>query len=301
VKHTNAIVLAMFGTTVESAIQSLLNIRAKMVARFPETPVRIAFTSNIIRKIWQKRAADPEYLHKHPEIPAEVLGIRTVLATIADLQDQGCDSIVLQATHMVMGEEFLDLGTYVEGLMHMGTIKKPKYKPFRKVVLGRPALGTYGTTFPYGDDIRAVAQALAADAAQAAAEQAALIYMGHGNEHFPSAGAYLELAKRMQEFYPEVLTLIGTVEGFPCLEDVMEKLHLFGKKKVLLKPCMVVAGDHALKDMAGLSQTSWKNILERNGFTVLPVERGLGEIDAFAEIFVTHAAEAAALEGIVLH
>jgi sirohydrochlorin cobaltochelatase len=301
VKHSNAIVLAMFGTSVESALQSLLNIRAKMVARFPETPVKIAFTSNIIRKIWKKRATDPEYLQKHPEIPAEVLAIRTVLATVADLQDQGCDTIVLQATHMVMGEEFLDLGTYVDGLMRMGTIKKPQYKPFHKVVLGRPALGTYGTTYPYGDDIRAVAQALAADAEQAAAEQAALVYMGHGNEHFPSAGAYLELAKRMQELYPQVLTLIGNVEGFPCLEDVMEKLNLFGKKKILLKPCMVVAGDHALKDMAGPSQASWKNILERNGFEVLPVEQGLGELDAFAEIFVTHAAEAAALEGIVLH
>jgi sirohydrochlorin cobaltochelatase len=70
VEHKNAIVLAMFGTTVEPALKGLLNIQAKMVERFPETPVRIAFTSNIIRKKWRKRAADPDYVKAHPEIPA---------------------------------------------------------------------------------------------------------------------------------------------------------------------------------------------------------------------------------------
>ncbi|MCI5146395.1 MAG: sirohydrochlorin cobaltochelatase, partial [Candidatus Electrothrix sp. AR3] len=167
VEHKNAIVLAMFGTTVEPALQGLLNIRNKMSKKYPKTPVRIAFTSNIIRKKWQKRANDPTYIKAHPEIPADVLHVKTVLATIADLQDQGYDTIVLQPTHITMGEEFLDLGTYVDGLMHMGTIKKAKYKPFHKVVLGRPALGTYGTAHTYGEDILAAAQALADDAALA--------------------------------------------------------------------------------------------------------------------------------------
>ena len=62
VEHNNAIVLAMFGTTVEPALQGLLNIRAKMVERYPGTPVRIAFTSNIIRKKWQHRSDDPAYI-----------------------------------------------------------------------------------------------------------------------------------------------------------------------------------------------------------------------------------------------
>ncbi|MCI5140852.1 MAG: hypothetical protein D3909_03810, partial [Candidatus Electrothrix sp. ATG1] len=164
VKHKNAIVLAMFGTTVEPALQGLLNIRIKMMEKYPETPVKIAFTSNIIRKKWQKRAGDPAYSKAHPEIPEDVLHVKTVLATIADLQDQGYDTIVLQPTHIAMGEEFLDLGTYVDSLMRMGTVKKKKYKPFHKVVLGRPALGTYGLEHPYTEDIAVAAQALAADA-----------------------------------------------------------------------------------------------------------------------------------------
>jgi len=299
-EHKNAIVLAMFGTTVEPALKGLLNISGRMRARYPETPVLIAFTSNIIRRKWQKRAADSAYVEAHPEIPAEVLHVRTVLATIADLQDQGCDTIVLQPTHVAMGEEFLDLGTYVDGLMRMGTIKKAKYKPFHKVALGRPALGTYGTARPYAEDILAAARALAADAELARSKKAALVYMGHGNEHFPSAGSYLELAERMRGLHPDVLTLIGNVEGYPSLDDVIAALRRFGAKKALLKPCMVVAGDHSVNDMAGPDKDSWKNVLEQQGFEVAVAAVGLGEIDAFAEIFVRNAGEAAADAGIVL-
>ncbi len=302
VEHKNAIVLAMFGTTVEPALEGLLNIRTKMMEKYPETPVKIAFTSNIIRKKWQKRAEDPSYRKAHPQIPEEVLHVKTVLATIADLQNVGYDTIVLQPTHIAMGEEFLDLGTYVKGLMGMGTIKKKKYKPFHKVVLGRPALGTYGLDHPYAEDITTAAKSLAADVAMASKDKAALIYMGHGNEHFPSGGAYLELADRMRELYPETVTLIGNVEGFPSLDDVIEKLKLRGVKKVMLKPCMVVAGDHAINDMAGTDaeEPSWQMTLKKEGFEVLAVKKGLGELDSFADIFVQHAADAAADAGITL-
>ncbi len=301
VEHKNAIVLAMFGTTVEPALQGLLNIRTKMEQRFPGTPVRIAFTSNIIRKKWQHRAEDPAYSKAHPEIPVDVLHVKTPLATIADLQNEGYDTIVLQPTHIAMGEEYLDLETYVDSLMRMGTVKKAKYKPFYKVTLGRPALGTYGLAHPYAEDITTAAEALAPDAELAAEEQAALVYMGHGNEHFPSAGAYLELADRMRQLYPDVVTAIGNVEGFPAIEDVMDTLKLHGMKKIVLKPCMVVAGDHAMNDMAGPEEDSWKSVLEKNGFEVITVKRGLGEQDAFADIFVQHAADAAAGAGIVLN
>ena len=294
VEHKNAIVLAMFGTSVESALKSLLNIRSKMNTKYPNTTVRIAFTSNIIRKKWQHRAEDPEYIKAHPEIPTDILHVKTPLATIADLQNDGFDTIVIQPTHISMGEEFLDLHTYVNALMHMGTLKKVKYKPFHKVALGRPALGTYGQKRPYAQDIETVAEILAPDAALANKEKAALVYMGHGNEYFPgNGGAYLELASKMRKLYPDVVTVIGTVEGFPTIEDVIETLNLYGIKKVILKPFMVVAGDHSINDMAGDEDDSWKTILEKNGFEVVTVTIGLGENDNFANIFVDHAAEAA--------
>ncbi len=300
VEHKNAVVLAMFGTTVEPALEGLLNIRNKMVEKYPNTLVRIAFTSNIIRKKWQHRAEDPAYIKAHPEIPKDVLHVKTPLATIADLQNEGYDTIVVQPTHIAMGEEFLDLATYVDSLMRMGTMKKPKYKPFNKIALGRPALGTYGVTHPYAEDIMTVAKVLSGDVEIARKEKAALVYMGHGNDYFPSGGAYLELAARMNELYPDVVTTIGNVEGFPAIKDVIETLKFHGVKKVVLKPAMVVAGNHAMNDMAGPDENSWKSVLERNGFEVVIVKHGLGEKDAFADIFVSHAVDAAKDAGIVL-
>ncbi len=297
--HKNAVVLAMFGTTVEPALKSLIAIQHKMQQRFPATPVRIAFTSNIIRKIWQKRAKNPGYITKHPEIPEEILHIHGPLATMANLQDEGYDTLVIQPTHIAPGEEYLDLTNYVKALDGIETIKK-KYKPFNRVVIGRPALGTFGTVHPYAEDIETAARILAGDADLARQNHAALVYMGHGNDHFSSGGTYLEFAKRMRQHYPDVLTVIGCVEGFPSLEDVMIKLKKNGVEKLVLKPLMVVAGDHAMNDMAGEGEDSWKSVLQANGFTVIIVKKGLGEDDGFANIFVEHAADAAHDAGIEL-
>lgn len=104
----------------------------------------------------------------------------------------------------------------------------------------------------------------------------------------------------MRKIYPGVVTTIGTVEGYPAIEDVIETLKLYGVKKVILKPFMVVAGDHSINDMASDEDDSWKSILEKNGFEVIAVTKGLGENDNFANIFVNHAAEAAEDAGIVL-
>ena len=301
VTHKNAIVLAMFGTTVEPALQGLLNIRSKIIDNYPDTTVRIAFTSNIIRKKWQIRAEDTEYIKAHPEIPADILHVKTPLATIADLQNDGYDTIVIQPTHISMGEEFLDLQTYVDALMNMGTLKKAKYKPFHKVALGRPALGTYGTDHHYVEDIDVAVKAMAPDVKLATKEKAGLIYMGHGNEFFPgNGGIYLELAAKMRKIYPDVVTTIGNVEGYPAIEDVIETLKLYKVKRVVLKPFMVVAGDHSINDMAGSEDDSWKSVLEKNGFEVVVVTEGLGENDNFADIFVDHASDAAMDAGITL-
>jgi sirohydrochlorin cobaltochelatase len=301
VEHKNAVVLAMFGTTVEPALEGLLNIRSQIMKRYPHTTVRIAFTSNIIRKKWQHRSEDPEYIKAHPEIIPEILHVKTPLATIADLQNEGFDTIILQPTHISMGEEFLDLHTYVNALLNMGTLKKVKYKPFYKIALGRPALGTYGIKHPYAEDITRVAKIMASDVKLATAEKAGIVYMGHGNEFFPgNGGAYLELAAKMRKMYPGVVTTIGNVEGYPALEDVIETLKLYGVKKVVLKPFMVVAGDHTLNDMASDEEDSWKSILIKNGFKVVVVAKGLGENDNFANIFVNNVVDAAEDAGIQL-
>jgi len=299
VQQTQAIVLAMFGTTVEAALGALLAIRTAVADAFPETPVRIAFTSNQIRRTWRRRAADPAYLAAHPDIPGEILHVQGPLAAIANLQDQGYDTLVVQPTHIVPAEEFHDLRSYVSSLNAIRTMK-PRWQPFKAIALGRPLLGAYSLKHTYADDILAAARALADDAGIARDHDAALVYMGHGNHYFPSGGLYLEFAARMRQLYPDVRTLIGTVEGFPSLEEILDDLRLHGLRRVVLKPFLIVAGDHARNDLAGPEEDSWSSVLTREGINVIPVIRGLGEQPAVARIFVNHIAEAAAEAGMVL-
>jgi len=299
VEHNNGIVLAMFGTTLESALQGVLHIKAKMEQSYPETRVRLAFTSNIIRKIWQKRAADPEYIRKHPEIPLEILHVQGPLAAIANLQDSGYNSLVVQAAHIAPAEEFLDLTAYVDALASITTIKE-KYRPFHHLVIGRPLLGTFGIRHPHADDIRTAAAAMTEDIKLAEKADAALVYMGHGNTCFPSGGLYLQFEHEMQMLYPDVLTVVGTMEGYPDFPRVLQMLQHARVDTVVLRPFLIVAGDHATGSMAGQQPDSWKSMLEKEGMTVLPYLRGMGENAQLAQIFVNHAADAAGDAGIVL-
>lgn len=294
-----AVVLAAFGTTVPGALPGILNIRERIAKKYPNTPVYIAFTSNIVRGIWHKRRDDKQFLRMNPDIPREIMNVRGPLATIADLQDEGYRTIIVQPSHISLGEEYLDLVSYIEGLNAIATIK-PRFRPFDKLAIGRPAMGTVGEEHPYTEDLQLIARALAADAAAAEQQGAALLYMAHGNTSMPSGSAYLEFAAIMNRLYPRVKTYIALVEGFPSLDLTLPQIEKDGARKLLLKPFMTVAGDHTLNDMAGDEPDSWKSLLTKKGFSVVPVRQGLGEVDTFADVFVSHLGDTARDQGIVL-
>lgn len=298
-KDTNAIVLATFGTTYPSALPGILHIRDRMKKRFPGTEVRIAFTSNMIRKIWHKRQNDEAFQKANPSIPEDMYSVKGPLATISDLQDEGYTTILVQPGHISLGEEYLDLVSYIDGLNAIHTIKA-KDQPFLRLAISRPALGTMGPKHPYADDINEVAKALAGDVQKAKEAGSALLYMGHGNEFFPSSAAYLQLVDVMNTLYPETKTYLATVEGFPNLEIIMNQMKRDKVTKVLLKPLMDVAGDHAHNDMAGSGPDSMKSVLTKNGFQVTTVIEGMGEQDGFADVFVDHLAQTAIDYGITL-
>jgi len=281
-----AIVLACFGTSYPSALVAITNIQKQVRNAFPGVKVQVAFTSNIIRKIWHERQNDREFLAKHKEIPREILYVKGPLATIADLQDEGYRSIIVQPTHVYDGEEYSDLCEYVRGLNHIKTIKA-KYMPFKKLVLGRPVLGENGPEYDYHKDMEAAAKTLHADVDLAGKDGAALVYMGHGNE-FYSTGVYAEFQQVMRNEYPGAPIYIGTVEGFPSLDDVLLFVRHAGVKKVILKPFMIVAGDHARNDMAGNEDDSWKSAFEKAGIRVICDIHGLGENNEWAKIYVQH-------------
>ncbi len=145
-----------------------------------------------------------------------------------------------------------------------------------------------------------MAAALAADADQARRERAALVYMAHGSRHFPVGGLYLEFAACMRELYPEVRTLVGTIDSFPSLDPLVAELHAHEVERVLLKPLLIASGLHAARDLAGPGADSWLSRLTAAGCTTLVEPAGLGEQPAFCQVLVEHIAETAAAAGLEL-
>ncbi len=295
----SAIILSSFGTTEPKAVSSILNIKAEIEKAFPGTRVELTFTSNIIRSIWQKRRQNAAKW-KAMGIAPEVLNIKGILETFGKLQSAGFKDIVVQPTHMFHMEQYSDLVSYVDGIASIKTIRK-KWMPFNNIVIGRPALGTCGVKYPYHDDMKRVVKIFHADAKEAEEEKSILVYMGHGNEVW-STGIYAELQKEMRKVYPDIITFIGSVEGYPSLDDIkagLKHMHL-KQKNILLKPLMIVAGDHARNDMAGDGEDSWKTNFEKIGFKVNPVLKGLGSNNEFVQIFIDHIKDAAQEGGIKL-
>jgi sirohydrochlorin cobaltochelatase len=288
-----AIVISSFGSSYENTLESILALVEEVKAKYPETPVKLAFTSNIIRKIWHERAEDEEYKKAHPSIPAEIYNVQNVLGAIAELQNRDYRNIVVQPTLFVEGEEYKDVLTYVNALASIKTIK-PRLQPFKALAVGEPLMGSYH----HMEQMEALAVALEKDAILAKKEKAALVYMGHGNEHM-SQGAYYELELLMKRKYG-IPVAIGLVEGLPDLEAVIDELKDKKVKKVILKPLMYVAGDHAVNDMASDEEDSWKTLLTEAGFKVQTVLEGLGEKPEVRAIFINHLEEAANGAGIVL-
>jgi len=294
----SAIVIAAFGTSYPSAVGALLSIVAEVEARYPQTLVKMAFTSNIIRQKWHSRLRDTAYREAHPEVPEYFYQIKNLLGTLADLQNDGYKNLVVQPTLLTPGEEYLDTQASIKGLLSIKTVKE-RWRPFNKIALGRPLMGTWGAEYPYTEDLEKLAMSLVADVEQAQAKGATLVYMGHGNEHL-STGLYTEFAEMMNQRYPKVTTLVGLVEGQPDFSDLLEQLQAHAQRKLLLKPLMVVAGDHANKDMAGLDAESWRSQLTAAGYAVEPLLQGLGDNPHVRQLFIDHLQDAATEAGIEL-
>jgi sirohydrochlorin cobaltochelatase len=293
-----AIIIASFGTTVPKAVTSIDNITSRVKIAFPDTEVRVVFTSNIIRSVWEKRSKQEE-LWLARGVSKEILYTKNLLSTFGDLKTQGFKDVIVQPTHLFHMEQYHDLMQYVNAIRSIETIRK-KWRPFNKIALGRPALGTIGDIYPYHEDLKEAVSTLSRDADYARQKKAALVYMAHGND-FWSAGIYKELQKMMRTAYPDVKTFVGCVEGYPGLQDIISDLKHPGKiKKIVLKPLMIVAGDHAKNDMSGDNEDSWKSILTKSGFNVETILQGLGSNNRFADLFIEHIKDAANASGIVL-
>ena len=273
----NELLVVSFGTSFnDSRAEDVKGIEDALAEAYPDWSVRRAFTAQII--INHVQARDDEKIDNMDQALERAV-------------DNGVKNLIVQPTHLMHGAEYDELTEAVEN-----------YKDkFESVKIAEPLLGEVGADeTAINEDKAAVAEAITAEAVKTAGfdsldaakeEGTAFVFMGHGTSHTAKI-SYSQMQTQMEQLgYENVF--IGTVEGEPedtACEAVIEKLKDAGYKKVILRPLMVVAGDHANNDMAGDDDDSWKSQFEASGaFDSIDTQiAGLGEIDAIQQLYVAH-------------
>lgn len=275
----NEILVVSFGTSFnDSRVADIKGIEDAVAAAYPDWSVRRAFTAQIIINHVQARDGEK---------------IDNVDQALNRAVENGVKNLVIQPTHLMHGAEYDELMEDVE-----------KYQDqFESVKVAEPLLGEVGNDATViNEDKKAVAEAVTAEAVQAAgfdsvdaAKEAgtAFVFLGHGTSHTAKV-SYSQMKTQMDELgYTNVF--IGTVEGEPeetACEEVIKRVSEAGYKNVILRPLMVVAGDHANNDMAGDDEDSWKSMmLASEKFDSVESQiNGLGQIPTIQQIYVEHIA-----------
>lgn len=248
-----AIVVVSFGTSVKRAYETGIKpIEEAIKKEFVDCHVVNAYTSNIIRK--KLRARD------NIEIP-------TVLQVLKTLNDEGYKEIVVQPTHIIPGHEFDKVKGQVNAFKH-------EYKTV-KVSLGTPLLNT-------PKDFKAVNNSFDEDISQLSDEKA-LVFVGHGSDHFANS-AYFRLLYNFQRQHKNIF--MSSVEDELTFEEIANQLKASGIKKAILRPFMIVAGDHAINDMASDEEDSLKTLVEAKGIETDCKMVGLGQNENIVNIFI---------------
>ncbi len=248
------IVVVSFGTTYERTRKLCIeSVENKIGDEFRDYEVRRAFTSGMVINKLKER---------------DNIVIDNVSEALIRMEKEGFEEIHVQSLHIIPGFE------YEKMQKNIRDFKERKNNIHLKV--GKPLL------FDEGDYDRVIKSLDVSDLK----EDVSIVYMGHGTDHV-SDKSYMVLESKFREYgYKNVY--IATVEGNRTIEDIIPDLRESGIKKVILKPFMLVAGDHATNDMAGDSEDSWKSILSKEGFEVETCVKGLGENSKIQDIFISH-------------
>ena len=273
----NELLVVSFGTSFnDSRAQDIKGIEDALAAAYPDWSVRRAFTAQII--INHVEARDAEVIDNMQQALDRAVA-------------NGVKNLVVQPTHLMHGAEYDEMTEAING-----------YKDkFESVAIAEPMLGEVGDDATViNDDKKAVAQAITDEACKtagydsmeaAAKDGTAFVFMGHGTSHTANV-TYDQMQTQMEDL-GFTNAFIGTVEGKPedtACEEVIAKVKDAGFKKVVLRPLMVVAGDHANNDMAGDDDDSWKSQFEASGaFDSIDCQiEGLGRIAAVEDLYVAH-------------
>ncbi len=279
----NEIIVVSFGTSFnDSRAKDISGIEKAIAAANPDWSVRRAFTAQIIINHVQARDGEK---------------IDNVEQALERAVSNDVKNLVIQPTHLMHGAEYDELTEALE-----------KYTDkFESVSIAEPLLGEVGDDASVvNEDKKAVAEAIVAESVRVAGydsleaadkDKTAFVFMGHGTAHTAKV-SYSQMATQMKELgYGNVF--IGTVEGEPeetACENVIEDVRNAGYRKVILRPLMVVAGDHANNDMAGDDEDSWKSMfVASDAFDSVDCQiEGLGRIKAVQDLYVAHTAAALA-------
>lgn len=260
-----AILLVTFGTNVSRAAEVFANIENRVRSEFPGIEVRWSYTAKTIRKALSKKGQT----------------IDSPITALAKLQDEGYTQVAVQSVHILPGQEFYDLVNVVD---HMSRFHGSSGKHFQTRIgkFGFERL-TLGTPLLYQqEDYQAVLEVLKPYVPQD--KNHALVLVGHGSGHH-TFSVYGCLNDMLRQTYGNVF--LGTVEGYPSLEEVRTDLVRYACSKITLMPFMNIAGDHALVDIAGDEPDSWKNQLAIHS-TVHVDLTALLELEGILDIYLQH-------------
>ena len=273
----NELLVVSFGTSFnDSRVKDIKGIEDALQAAYPDWSVRRAFTAQII--INHVQARDGEKIDNMEQALERAVA-------------NGVKNLVVQPTHLMHGAEYDEMMEMVDSYRDQ----------FESVAIAEPLLGEVGSDATViNADKEAVAKAITAEAVKtagfdsldaAAEDGTAFVFMGHGTSHTAKV-SYTQMQSQMNALgYKNVF--IGTVEGEPeetACENVIEAVKAAGYTKVVLRPLMVVAGDHANNDMAGDDEDSWKSQFEASGeFDSVDCQiAGLGEVADIQQLYVAH-------------
>ena len=271
----NELLVVSFGTSYnDSRVNDIKSIEDALQEAYPDWSVRRAFTAQIIINHIQARDGEK---------------IDNMTQALERAVANGVKNLVVQPTHLMHGAEYDEMCAAIDAYRDN----------FDSVSIAEPLLGEVGSDASViNADKEAVARAVAAAAVEAsgfdsleAAKEAgaAFVLLGHGTAHVARV-SYSQMSTQMQQLgYENVF--IGTVEGEPeetACESVIEEVRAAGYTTVILRPLMVVAGDHANNDMAGSDDDSWKPMFEDAGLTVDCQIAGLGGIADIQALYIAH-------------
>lgn len=255
-----AILVVSFGTsyadTRELTIEATEN---RFKEEFPEYDIVRAFTAQTIIDILKDR---------------DNIEVFNVEEALNDLKENKYSSVIIQPLHVMNGAEYDDVVEVAN--------KFVEEEAFDELKIASPLLTS---TEDYKETVAALKGQL-----PELKDNEAVVFMGHGTHHFANA-TYAAMEYTFQDLGHKNV-FIGTVEGYPELDQVMSRLKENNIEKVTLMPFMLVAGDHANNDMGGDEDDSWKTVLKKAGYEVEVYMHGLGESKGVQDIYIKHAHEA---------